>query len=101
MSAILTFELQFVFILLDLIVVARSGQYNYETCDALLWTDGTGQVTIGVCRKAFAINKLIIGEHRLIQGPVHPSFGVVKCTVGRVIVPVRHLHAQVSPRVIG
>ena len=22
--------------------------------------------------------------HRLIQGPVHPSFGLVKCTVGRV-----------------
>ena len=22
--------------------------------------------------------------HRLIQGPVHPSFGLVKCTAGRV-----------------
>ena len=23
-------------------------------------------------------------QHRLIQGPVHPSFGLVKCTAGRV-----------------
>ena len=23
-------------------------------------------------------------HHRLIQGPVHPSFGLVKCTAGRV-----------------
>ena len=28
-----------------------------------------------------ALNKL---QHRLIQGPVHPSFGLVNCTLGRV-----------------